>query len=116
MEITYHKGADGMMYPDIKAEEIKPLSLGKYGIMAVEYMEENHNRRYRSLLRTGRLLEKMKETEEETGQLLEQIIKNYLETHKPADPHSSMEIWKIQEQGMRMAEEIVLDEVIYRYR
>ncbi|MFG6328364.1 MAG: TnpV protein [Lachnospiraceae bacterium] len=115
MEITYHKGTDGMMYPDIKAEEIKPLPLGKYGIMALEYMEENYNKRYRSLLRTGQLLEKMKETEEEAGQLLEQIMESYLETHKPADPHSSMEIWKIREQGMRMAEETVLEEVIHRY-
>ncbi|MCI8748275.1 MAG: TnpV protein [Lachnospiraceae bacterium] len=115
MEITYHEGADGMMYPDIKAEEMEMLPLGKYGIMAMEYMEENHNRRYRSLLRTGRLMEKMKETEEEAGKLLEQITESYLETHRPADPHSSMEIWKIREQGMRMAEEIVLDEVIHRY-
>ena len=30
MELTYHEGADGMLYPDLKMKEQEDYELGKY--------------------------------------------------------------------------------------
>ena len=45
----------------------------------------------------------------------ESLVENYLKGHKPKDPNSTMEIWEIREQGQRMAEEIVLNEIVNCY-
>ena len=44
MRLMYHKKADGMLYPNLKLPEIQKEDLtqvGKYGIMAAEYLKEN---------------------------------------------------------------------------
>ena len=66
LAISYHEGEDGMLYPDIKAAgQTETGTLGKFGIMAREYLEENYPQRYRSLVRFGNLYTKMKEVEDE---------------------------------------------------
>ena len=38
--ITYHEGADGMLYPNLELpqeQEISMTQIGKYGMMAAEY-------------------------------------------------------------------------------
>ena len=58
-------------------------TLGKFGIMAADYLKENYYSRYRSLIRFGRLTEVLSKVEEEANRLLEQIMEKYLksETH-----------------------------------
>lgn len=79
------------------------------------YLKENEEARYKSLLRFGRMTEKMKEVDEEANQMLDQLITQYLKSHRPVHPSSTMEMWKLREQAKMMAEEIVLTEIVYRY-
>ena len=115
LELSYHEEMDGMWYPNLTVVETEQPTLGKYGIMAMEYLKENHYPRYRLLVRLGRLHEKMKDVEEEANRMQEQLMEQYLKKHKPDNPHSTMEMWKIREQGIEMAEEIVINEIINRY-
>ena len=118
MRLMYHKKADGMLYPNLKLPEIQKEDLtqvGKYGMMAAEYLKENERNRYNTLYRLGRLGEKMKEVDEEANNLLETLMRNYLKIHKPKEPSSTMEMWKKREQAKMMAEEVVLKQIVYRF-
>ena len=69
IRLTYHEGADGMLYPNLEMPEEQEVSLtqiGRYGMMA----------------------EKMKEVETEANSLMDTL----------------------------MAEEVVLNQVVYRFR
>nr|WP_242875495.1 TnpV protein [Anaerobium acetethylicum] len=90
-------------------------NLGKYGRMAMKYLQENNLSRYKTLFRFGMLEEKMKEVEEEANQLLDQLMESYLQKHKPENPSSTMEMWKIREQAKMQAEEVVLHQVVMTF-
>ena len=116
LEISYHEGEDGMLYPDIKAaEQTETGTLGKFGIMAREYLEENYPQRYRSLIRFGNLYTKLKEVEEEANRMLDSLMEKYLEKHKPENPDSTMEMFRIRKQGMMEAEEIIRNDIINQF-
>ena len=103
--------------PDLQApDETENLTqIGKYGLLAMNYLKENEETRYKSLLRFGRMTEKMKEVDEEANHMLDQLMTQYLKSHRPVNPSSTMEMWKLREQAKMMAEEIVLTEIVYRY-
>src|SRR5574344_746723 len=112
MALTYHE-VDGLLYPDIQMPEEQNLTnLGKYGRMAVKFLKENEPARYKTLYRFGMLEEKMKEVDEEANSLLDQLMENYLMKHKPQNPSSTMEMWKLREQAKMQAEEVVLNQIV----
>ena len=88
--------------------------LGKYGRMAMKYLEEMEPQRYKTLFRFGKLAEKMQEVEEEANSLLEMLMEQYLAKHKPQNPSSTMEMWKLREQAKMQAEEVVLSQIVMR--
>ena len=52
---------------------------------------------------------------EEAYEMLDRIMNQYLAKHKPKDKHSTMEMWRIQEQAKRLAEEVIYGEIVYQY-
>ena len=114
--LTYTE-VDGVMYPDIampdETEDLKKL--GKYGRMAMSYLMENEPARYKTLMRFGKMYEKMAAVEEEANQLYDQLEEQYLKKHKPQNPSSTMEMWKIREQAKMQAEEVVLHQIVMRF-
>ena len=115
-ELEY-KEVDGLWYPilEMPNESESLAKLGKYGRQAMKYLEENEPARFKNLLRTGRMTEKMLEVEEEANQMMEQLQNQYLKKNKPQNPSSTMEMWKLREQAKMMAEEIVLAEIVLKY-
>ena len=113
--LSYRKAEDGMFYPNISFETENLAELGKYGLMAMDYLKENYYERYRSLVRFNRLVEVLKPVNEEAHQMVDQMMEKYLETHKPYNPNSIMEMWKIRKQGLMIAEEIVIHDLINTY-
>lgn len=111
--ITYEE-KDGLFYPNISTET-ENVNVGKYGLLWMEYMKENAPDRYRSLLRFGRLKKKASEVNEEAYEMLESIEMKYLAKHKPINPASTMEMWKLREQARMVAEEVVLSAIVYHY-
>lgn len=115
--LTYHE-ADGLLYPDLEIPAMQGMGftdLGKYGRMAMRYLSENEPARYRTLLRFGMLGEKMAEVDEEANQLLDQLMEDYLTKHRPRDPSSTMEMWRLREQAKMQAEEVVLHQVVMKF-
>ena len=115
VELTYREAEDGLLYPNIVMEEENLSKLGKYGLIAMDYLKENHPERYRSLKRFGRLTEVLSPVNEEAYQMIDTMMEKYLETHKPKNPADTMEMWQIRQQGMMQAEEIVLHDLVNKY-
>lgn len=117
VKLTYHKGIDGMMYPDltIPAEPIKITELGRFAVKAMEYLKENHKDRYRTLKRFGILAEKMREVEDNANRMMEILENSYLDNNPPKDKSSTMEMWHLSQQARMQAEEVVLNEIVLRF-
>lgn len=114
---TYTEGADGLLYPNFSIDEtdVKQADVftGKYGDIWKKYLKENHSGRYRHLVRLGKLQEQALAINEEANEMVDTIINQYLKSHKPANPSSTMEMWKIREQTKAVAEEVVLHDIVY---
>lgn len=41
--LQYKEGPDGMLYPNIVMEQENLSNLGKYGLMAMDYLRENQS-------------------------------------------------------------------------
>jgi len=86
----------------------------KYGHMWMEYMKENYPERYRNLFRRGVLEVKASEINAEAHGVLDTISEQYIKGEIPEGCDSTMEMWKLREQARQMAEEVVLQEVVFR--
>lgn len=115
IELSYTMAEDGILYPNISFETENLAELGKYGLMAMDYFKDNYYERYRLLERNGRLVEVLKPVNEEAHQMVDRMMEKYLRTNKPSDPTSTMEMWKIREQGLVQAEEIAVHEIVNKY-
>ena len=83
---------DGILYPVLTIPKDMELSaVGKYGLLWLSYMKENHKQRYRT------------------------ITSQHLKKHPPEHPGSTMEMWKLREQAKSIAEEVVLSDIVYQY-
>ena len=80
-----------------------------------EVSSENEPARYKTLMRFGKMYEKMSAVEEEANQLYDQLEEQYLMKHKPQNPSSTMEMWKIREQAKMQAEEVVLHQIVMKF-
>ena len=89
---------DGILYPNIfigeeETETMQNVFLGKYGDLWKKYLKENQPERYYHLVHLGQLRQKAAEINEEANELLERIMQQYLQKHKPENPDSTMEMW-----------------------
>ena len=117
LEAMNYKEVDGLLYPELTMpDETEDLTkLGRYGRMAMKYLLENEPARYKTLMRFGKMYEKMSAVEEEANQLYDQLEEQYLMKHKPQNPSSTMEMWKIREQAKMQAEEVVLHQIVMKF-
>lgn len=108
---------DGLFYPVLSVEDEadEKFSVGKYGRMWMAFMECSHTDRYRSLVRCGRLHEKAVQVDEEAYELLDCIEKRWLKKHKPGNPNSFAEMYRLRMQAQLTAEEAVLAQVVRQY-
>lgn len=107
---------DGLYYPSLSVEQMQEhIQVGKYGLLWISYMKGNHPDRYRHHIRMGQLQSKAAEVNEEAYQMLDTIMNQYLQMHKPVNVNSTMEMWKLREQAKQIAEEEVYETIIYRF-
>ena len=59
--------------------------------------------------------QKAAEINEEANEMLERIMQQYLQKHKPENPDSTMEMWQLREQAKTTAEEVVFRDIVYCY-
>ena len=116
-----YRSVDGILYPNISVGgeddtlSIRITDVGKYGLIWIVYMKENHIDRYRHHIRMGQLQRKAQEVNEEAYEMLDTIMNKYLASHKPKDSNSTMEMWKLREQAKQLAEEVIYGEIVYQY-
>ena len=115
--VIEYKEYDGLLYPvlSVSEEAVKPIHIGKYGRMWIDFMKTEHPDRYRNLVRFGRLWDKATEIDEEAYDLLEAIESKWLSSHKPRNRQSFWEMYQLRTQARLMAEETVLHQVIRQY-
>ena len=105
----------GVLYPNITISEKVDVWVGKYGLSWIDYMKSNYSERYKHHIRMGTLNTKAFEVNEEAYDMLEGIMNQYLVKHKPHNSASTMEMWRLREQAKRMAEEVVLNDIVRQY-
>lgn len=108
---------DGIYYPVLVIPKDEKLSsVGKYGLLWLSYMKENHAGRLKTLRRLGSANRTAVQVNEEAYEMLDVIMNRYISNHTPDNRNSTMELWKIREQAVLIAEETVLGDIVYRYR
>ena len=111
---------DGLLYPNLVPDdensENAEVFCGRYGNARKSFMMENHIALYRHLFRIGKLNEKAAEVNEEAYQMLDTIMEQYLKKHRPEQPDSTMEMWRLREQAKAVAEETVFADIVYHVR
>lgn len=113
--IEYEEREDGLLYPmvdPIKSEEEQLAGAGKYGRMWARFMEDKYPLRYRTLLRNEELGDRASQVNEFAYVLYEDIVNDWLRSHKPKNRNSFAEIFRIRSQAAMMAEEMVLVDVV----
>lgn len=101
---------DGLLYPNLLAEQkTENIEVGKYGLLWISFLKENYLERYRHHIRMGQLQSRAAEVNEEAYEMLDSISEKYLKKHKPVNPNSTMEMWKLKEQAKQIAEEEVYE-------
>lgn len=108
---------DGIFYLDVTLDDemaVQNSFCGKYGDMWKKHMHDNRNADYRHYLFTGKLNEKAKEINEQAYEMLDVIMNQYMNNHKPDNPNSTIEMWKLREQAKMQAEEVIFHDIIFR--
>ncbi|WP_081927279.1 TnpV protein [Pseudobacteroides cellulosolvens] len=109
---------DGVNIPNIQisnnSEDDRPL--GKYGRMAMEYLKEQNPQRYMILKMDGTLMATMHRVQEEAVEKIEYITQQMLKSDPMPNTEDIMEKTRHMYSLRSAAEEIVLNELIYKVR
>ncbi|MBQ6812509.1 MAG: TnpV protein [Agathobacter sp.] len=106
---------EGIFYPNLVVKPEKNVIVGKYGSIWMHYIKEHYPMRYVELSSVGELRQKASEVNEEAMDMLDTIVQAYLKKHKPKNPNSTMEMWQLREQARAIAEESVLEDIVYKF-
>lgn len=114
--IEYYE-EEGLYYPKlILGDELESdVNVGRWGREWMRYLEAVDKVRYRRLLISGELKKIAHNVDEEAGEMIERLEKEYYEKHR----EQCKEFWKtyqIREQGRMMADEIVRSEIVHKVR
>lgn len=112
-----YRECDGLFYPvlSVDGDAFRQITVGKYGRMWMAFMEGSYPARYKSLVRFGRVYEKAVEIDEEVHELLDSIERKLLNSYKPKNGNSFVEMYRLRMQVRLTAEEVVLEQVVRQY-
>jgi uncharacterized protein YoaH (UPF0181 family) len=117
INLSYHE-KDGMLIPNIQisnhAEDDRPL--GRYGRMALTYLRDNHPDRYMILKMDGILMEMMHQVQQEATERIERLTHQMLIGNPMPVTDDILERTRHLNDLKIMAEEIVLQTVVFLAR
>ncbi|NLK37995.1 MAG: TnpV protein [Epulopiscium sp.] len=116
-EITYSRNGDYLI-PDLTLTQLssnkEQSSLGKYGRMRKQYLQENKKPLFHSLLLSEKLFPHLMEIDQTANRRLEQIMKDLQKMQTPPDKMTHQMEWVGYMNNLKaQAEEMVLTELIY---
>ena len=113
---TYTLGADGIYYPNLVSTDEEP-HYGKYGMMRKTYLKEHHPAMYSLYMLEDRLTEHLNSVDNEAQERMGILVRQMMERQSITEELKARDqmAWVRAVNGIRnMAEEIVLNELIYR--
>ena len=113
---TYTLGADGIYYPNLVSTDEEP-HYGKYGMMRKTYLKEHRPAMYSLYMLEDRLTEHMNSVDNEAQERMGILVRQMMERQSITEELKARDqmAWVRAVNGIRnMAEEIVLNELIYR--
>ena len=113
---TYTLGADGIYYPNLVSTDEEP-HYGKYGMMRKTYLKEHRPAMYSLYMLEDRLVEHLNLVDDEAQERMEVLVHQMMERQGITEEMKARDqmAWVRAVNGIRnMAEEIVLNELIYR--
>ena len=113
---TYILGADGIYYPNLVSTDEEP-HYGKYGMMRKTYLKEYRPAMYSLYMLEDRLVEHLNLVDDEAQERMVILVRQMMERQGIAEELKARDqmAWVRAVNGIRnMAEEIVLNELIYR--
>ena len=109
-------GADGIYYPNLVSTDEEP-HYGKYGMMRKTYLKEHRPAMYSLYMLEDRLVEHLNLVDDEAQERMDILVRQMMDRQGITEElkvRDQME-WVRAVNGIRnMAEEIVLNELIYR--
>lgn len=118
-KLEYRKGEDGMLYPNLRISENREHDrrpAGMFGTRWKDYMQSKHSQRLSELIALGQINEMMDKVDTEAEEKKEALIQQLLEVQPMPETEDTLERAGHMEMITRQAEEIVLQEVAYRFR
>ena len=112
----YTLGADGIYYPNLVSTDEEP-HYGKYGMMRKTYLKEYRPAMYSLYMLEDRLVEHLNLVDDEAQERMVILVRQMMERQGIAEELKARDqmAWVRAVNGIRnMAEEIVLNELIYR--
>ena len=113
---TYILGVDGIYYPNLVSTDEEP-HYGKYGMMRKTYLKEHRPAMYSLYMLEDRLTEHLNTVDDEAQERMDILVRQMMDRQGITEElkvRDQME-WVRAVNGIRnMAEEIVLNELIYR--
>lgn len=114
---TYTLGADGMYYPDLRVPKEEPAHYGKYGRMYMAFLQKHQRGMYLKLLLAGKLTAYLNEIDNAAREQVELLIRQMAAKQGVTESlkATNQMAWVgAMNQIKHSAEEIVLNELIYR--
>ena len=113
---TYTLGADGIYYPNLVSTDEEP-HYGKYGMMRKAYLKEHRQAMYSLYMLEDRLVEHLNLVDDEAQERMDIQVRQMMERQGVTEElkaHDQMEWVRAVNNIRNAAEEIVLNELIYR--
>ena len=113
---TYTLGADGIYYPNLVSTDEEP-HYGKYGMMRKTYLKEHRPAMYSLYILEDRLVEHLNLVDDEAQERIDVLMRQMMEKQgitEEMKAHDQMEWVRAVNNIRNVAEEIVLNELIYR--
>ena len=114
---TYTLGADGMYYPDLRVPKEEPAPYGKYGRMHMAFLQKHQRGMYLKLLLASKLTAYLNEIDNAAREQVELLIRQMAAKQGVTESlkATNQMAWVgAMNQIKHSAEEIVLNELIYR--
>ena len=115
MNIEFRQVGDYKI-PNIKLPKEENVTLGKYGMMRMKFLQKNKSGMYMLLITKGTLMRTLKKTEDEANEMLERLTEQMMKAQGVTEElkENNQMLWvQMMNNIKHSVEEIVLKELIY---
>ena len=116
MELTYHEGPDGMLYPDLKLREQEDYELVKYGKLRRTYLRTTKRTEFQILLMKDELWEHLVDVDKRGQEMEDRIVAQMAAQNGVTEDlkaSNQMEWVRQMNSILQSAQETVMSELVF---